>query len=61
MYVHSKDIRFLDVIYEDSRIINAFYNYYCRKKRPLWQKAINYIYRKLGKNPPFVIKKKIYC
>ena len=38
--------RFLDVIYEDKRIINAFYNVNCRKKLPLWKKTINRIYRK---------------
>lgn len=53
--------RLLDVIYEDSRIINAFANYYSRVKRPKWQKLINYIARKLGKNPPFVIKKRVYA
>ena len=53
--------RLLDVIYEDSRIINAFYNYYCRARRPWWQRVINTIYRKLGKSAPFVIKKKVYC
>lgn len=53
--------RLPDVIYEDARIINAFANCYSRTKRPFWQKAINYIYRTLGKNPPFEIKKKIYC
>ncbi len=56
-----KDIRFLDIIYEDKRIINAFYNAFCSKKRPLWQKGINFLFRKLGKKPPFAIKKKIYC
>ena len=56
-----KNPRFVDNIYEDSRIINAFYNRFCRKKRPLWQKGCNYIARKLGKKPPFVIKKKVYC
>lgn len=50
-----------DVIYEDARIINAFANCYSRAKRPLWQKVINTIYRKLGKQVPFVVKKKIYC
>ena len=49
-----------DVIYEDERIINAFANYYSRAKRPLWQRVINSIYRKIGKPAPFVIKKKIY-
>lgn len=53
--------RMPDVVYEDKRIINAFYNYYCRTKRPLWQKAINFICRQLGLKPPFVIKKKIYA
>ena len=49
-----------DVVYEDSRIINAFYNRYSRAKRPWWQRVINTIYRKLGKPVPFVIKKKVY-
>ena len=52
--------KFLDILYEDSRIINAFYNIHCRKKRPIWQKIINTIYRSLGKSAPFVIKRKIY-
>ena len=53
--------RFVDVIYEDRRIINAFYNRFCQMKRPLWQRLINTIYRKLGKPAPFVIKRKIYA
>lgn len=52
--------RLVDILCEDSRLINAFYNVNCRKKRPLWQKAINFIARKLGKKAPFVIKKKVY-
>ena len=52
--------RFMPIVYEDKRIVNAFYNAFCKKKRPIWQKAINYIFRKLHKKPPFVIKKKIY-
>ncbi len=54
------DPMFLNILYEDSRIINAFYNIHCRKKRPIWQKIINTIYRTLGKPAPFVIKRKIY-
>ena len=53
--------RLVDILYEDSRLINVFYNVNCRKKRPLWQKAINFIARKLGKKAPFVIKKKVYA
>lgn len=52
--------RMPDVIYEDERIINAFYSYYCRVKRPWWQRVINTIYRIFGKPIPFVIKKKLY-
>lgn len=51
----------LDVLYEDSRVINAFYSCYNSIKRPLWQKIINFIARKLGKRAPFVIKKKVYA
>lgn len=57
----SSEVKFLDIIYQDSRIINAFYNAFTSKKRPIWQKAINYTFRKLGKKPPFIIKKKVYC
>lgn len=53
--------KLLEIIYEDKRIINAFYNVNCRKHRPLWQKACNFIMRKLGRKPLFVIKKKVYC
>jgi hypothetical protein len=53
--------RFLDVLYEDKRIINAFYNAFTQKKRPLWQKAINRLCRMFGRKNIFVIKKKIYC
>ena len=54
-------LNLLNVIYEDKRIINSFYNAFTYKKRPIWQKAINFIARKLGKKPPFVIKKKVYA
>lgn len=53
--------RMLDMVYEDDRIINAFYSSYYPKPRPLWQKVINFIARKLGKKAPFVIKKKVYA
>lgn len=51
---------FLDIIYEDSRIINAFYNVNCRKKRSLWKKIINRLFRICGKKSPFVLKGKVY-
>lgn len=51
---------FLNNIYEDSRIINAFYNRFCIKHRPFYQRVINSIARMLDKKAPFVIKKKVY-
>lgn len=52
---------FIDILYYDSRIINMLYNAFTYTKRPLWQKAINFIARKFGIKPPFVIKKKVYA
>lgn len=52
--------RFIDNLYFDSRILNRMYSVFARAKRPLWQRGINYIYRKFGKQAPFVVKKKIF-
>lgn len=38
---------FLDIIYEDKRIINAFYNVNCRQRLPLWKRFFNRISRVL--------------
>ena len=53
--------RFTENLYEDKRIINAFYNRFCQKKRPLYQRIVNTIYRKLGLKPPFLIKGRVYA
>jgi hypothetical protein len=53
--------RFPDCLYEDRRIINAFYSSFYPRKRPLWKKAINRFSRMLGGQNLFVIKKKVYC
>lgn len=55
------NVKFLPVIYEDSRIINAFYSWFYPNKRSFWKKALNFIFRKAGRKSPFVIKKKVYC
>lgn len=57
----NESIRFLDVLYEDRRIVNSYYSAFCNKKRPLLQKIINRISRILGRRNVFVIKKRIYC
>lgn len=51
--------KLIDILYEDRRIINAFYNVNCRTRRPLWQRGCNWIARKMGKPIPFVIKRPI--
>ncbi len=53
--------RFLNILYEDRRIINSFYSAYFPKKRPLWKKIINRLSRILGFKNIYVIKKKIYA
>ena len=53
--------KLLDVLYFDREIINSLHNVFAGKRRPIWQKAINFIARKLGKKAPFVIKKKVYA
>lgn len=39
----NEEPRFLNVIYEDKRIINAFYNVNCRQRLPLWKRVVNKI------------------
>jgi hypothetical protein len=56
----NEDIRFTPILYEDKRIINAFYSAHCRKKRPLWQKICNRLGRIFFNRNFFVIKKKIF-
>lgn len=53
--------RFVDILYFDSRIINQLCSVFTRKKRPIWQKAINFIARKVGARPPFQIKHRVYA
>lgn len=55
-----ENARFLDVVYEDDRVINAFYSSYCSNSRPLYQRIINTLARKFCKEPPYIIKKKVY-
>ena len=50
----NEDPHFLDIIYEDKRIINAFYNVNCRQRLPLWKRAINRLHRKLTGKPRFL-------
>lgn len=53
--------RMPDAVYEDSRIINAFANYYSRAKRPIWQRLINTICHVFGKPSFYEMKHKVYA
>lgn len=55
-----RNIRFLDVLYEDSRIINSWYSFRFGKPRSLWGKLINYYGRKIRHKDEFYLKGKVY-
>lgn len=53
--------QFIDVLYEDKRIINDFCSVRTIGKRPLYQRIINTLFRKLGLKAPFYLKRKVYA
>jgi hypothetical protein len=55
----NEDIRFIDILYLDKRLTNAFYNVYYRKKRPQLKKIANRLSRFFFKKNIFIIKRKI--
>lgn len=55
----NENLKFLDIIYEDKRIINAFYNVNCRQRLPLWKRIINRLSRKLLGKPRY-FKREVY-
>ena len=56
----SENPRWLDVLYEDKRIINAFYAYCNIDKLPLWKRIIRKMYRMVGAIPPACVEPKVY-
>lgn len=55
-----EDPRWLDVLYEDKRIINEFYAYCNIDKLPMWKRIVRKIYRKAGAIPPAFVEPKVY-
>jgi len=55
------NIRFLDVLYEDSRIINSWYSFSIRKPRSLWGKLKNWYGRKFLQRDEYALKGKVYA
>lgn len=58
--VAPKNPRWLDVLYEDMRIINAFYAYCNPIKLPIWKKVVRKIYRIAGWVTPASVEPKVY-
>jgi len=57
----SKEAHFIDILYEDKRIINSLSSVFCKKKRPLIKKIINRLSRILLGRNIFIIKKKVFA
>lgn len=55
-----KEIRFLDVLYEDKRIINAWYSFSIPKPRSKWGKLKNWFGRRFLHRDEFALKGKVY-
>ncbi len=51
---------FLDIIYQDERLVNAYYSVNSGVTRPFYQKVIRRICRIVGIKEPFEIKAKVY-
>ena len=55
------NIRFLDVLYEDARIINAWYSFTNPKRRNLWGRLKNWYGRKFLHRDEYALKGKVYA
>lgn len=54
------DIRFLDVLYEDSRIINSWYSFSIPHRRSLWGRLKNWYGRKFLGRDEYALKGKVF-
>lgn len=55
-----KEIKLLDVLYEDKRIINAWYSFSIPKRRSLWGRLKNWYGRKFLNRDEYSLKGRIY-
>ena len=56
----NQEIRFLDILYEDSRIINSWYSFRFGKPRSLFGKLINAFGRRFKNSDEYFLKGKVY-
>lgn len=57
----NREPRLTPIVYEDDRIINAFYNVNCRRRRSLWQRVVNGLCRLVGCSSPYAQKGRVYA
>lgn len=55
-----REVRFLDVVYEDSRVANIAYSGTVMRKRPLFKRIINAMVRKLTGKNNYILKGTVY-
>lgn len=55
------NIRLLDVLYEDSRIINSWYSFSINQPRSLWDKLKNWYGRKFLHRDEYALKGRVYA
>lgn len=58
---HNSNIRFLDVLYEDSRIINAWYSFSIPQRRSLWGRLKNWFGRKYLHKDEYALKGRVFA
>ena len=58
---NTSELRFLDVLYEDARIVNAWYSFFKKGKRSLWGKLRNWYGRKFLQRDEYALKGKVYA
>lgn len=55
------NIRFLDVLYEDSRIINAWYSFSMPQRRSLWGRLMNWFGRTYLNKDEYALKGRVFA
>ena len=58
---HSQELRLLDVLYEDPRIVNSWHSFFKKGKRSLWGKLKNWYGRKFLHRDEYALKGKVYA
>lgn len=59
-FCNTPELRLLDVLYEDSRIVNTWYSFFKKGKRSLWGKLKNWYGRKFLHRDEYALKGKVY-